>query len=368
MSVSPYIPFTTTVSYNGGGNELINGSVLKIINEMNLEIANFDELMARLDFMHVAVSTPTGESFNIMGGYELDNVPEGSVLPEQIAAKMPAKSFALNIIGGKRTTTYLMSQRFRTAKPNQGADSSVKAERADFNRKVRDLVQGAQRSKLFDMINVLYKGLLPVSAVNGAGSPTPTGKALFSSTHPYRAGTATFSNVLEDNPALTAISLQQAITTLKTQVRLENGYKVTTPKKYKLIVSPDLAVTARVILNTPGSQSGIYSGTGTNANQLNVFSFQGNMVELVEMPYFGVLDKNNQPVGLDTMRFLTNPEVLTMQQAFRCNYLEGVVVDSYEVQDTKNFVVAVRDTFQCDHYNAQIGIVGSLGDGSATQA
>jgi hypothetical protein len=244
----------------------------------------------------------------------------------------------------------------------------VKAERADFNRKVRDLVQGAQRSKLFDMINVLYKGLLPVSAVNGAGSPTPTGKALFSSTHPYRAGTATFSNVLEDNPALTAISLQQAITTLKTQVRLENGYKVTTPKKYKLIVSPDLAVTARVILNTPGSQSGIYSGTGTNANQLNVFSFQGNMVELVEMPYFGVLDKNNQPVGLDTMRFLTNPEVLTMQQAFRCNYLEGVVVDSYEVQDTKNFVVAVRDTFQCDHYNAQIGIVGSLGDGSATQA
>jgi len=78
---------------------------------------------------------------------------------------------------------------------------------------------------------------------------------LFSNAHTSRQGNLTWGNVDPSgfHQPLTATSLQVALDVLKNDVRLESGHKVKKPKYFKLIVSREMEVLARKILNDPGN-------------------------------------------------------------------------------------------------------------------
>lgn len=160
-----------------------------------------------------------------------------------------------------------------------------------------------------------------------------------------------------------------AIDVLKTGVRNENGYKVQGPRGfYKLYVGMDLAVTARQVLNTTGNQVGVYSGINANSNQLNQFSFMGNLVEIVEVPRLGDVDTNGQAIGTEATWFLTNPRYLTTSKGFKTVSLYDPEIKNYLNNDTDGFVIDARLGFAVDHFGAEAGIFGSKGDNTASNA
>jgi len=191
---------------------------------------------------------------------------------------------------------------------------------------------------------------------------------LFSTAHPYGQGgvAGTFSNVLGGSygtadTALSATTLQQMLSIHKAQLRLQNGDRVDSPDKYTLMVSRVGAVTARSILNTTGNQVGVYSGTGSNAAQLNTFSFNGNIVELVELPYLGSTKQDGTVIGADTYYFLLNKPYASLAGAMRLIKLWDAEVRVYQNDSNGNTFVAMDMGFAIDHYGLESYITGSRG-------
>jgi hypothetical protein len=183
---------------------------------------------------------------------------------------------------------------------------------------------------------------------------------LFDANQPYKNGTATFSNLLTTpNGALTAITLQDAIDKHKTALRLQNGDRVMTPSVYKLIVSRENAVEARKILNTAGNQVGVFSGTGNNAQQLNQFSFNGNIVEVVENGFIGYTKTDGSSVGDDGNWFLLNGDGAAMASAMRFITLYDAEVNVYQNDSNNNTYVSLDLGYSVDHYGLESFIVGS---------
>lgn len=185
---------------------------------------------------------------------------------------------------------------------------------------------------------------------------------MFSASQPYKDGTESFSNLLSTaDGALTAITLQDAIDKQKTALRLQNGDRVMTPSVYKLIVSRENAVTARSILNTAGNQVGVYSGTGNNAAQLNTFSFNGNIVEVVENGFIGYVKKDGVAVGTDAYRFVLNADAAAMASAMRFITLYDAEVSVYQNDSNNNTYVSLDLGYAVDHYGLESFIIGSRG-------
>jgi len=160
---------------------------------------------------------------------------------------------------------------------------------------------------------------------------------------------------------LNATSLQFALDLHKAELKLQNADFVDSPQVYKLYVSRALATTARSILNTPGSQAGVYAGTGNNANLANTFGFNGNMVEIVELPELGSILKDGTVVGSNNYWFVHNQEFSTIAAAMRMITLYDAEVEVYENHSNKNTFVSVDLGFAIDHYGAESFIVGSRG-------
>ena len=191
---------------------------------------------------------------------------------------------------------------------------------------------------------------------------------MFSAAHPYGNGAnaGTFRNILGGSfgtadDDLNAISLQFALDIQKAELRLQNANLVNTPSKYLLLVSRSLSQVAREILNTAGNQVGVYSGTGTNAAQLNTFSFKGNIVEIVEMPQLGMTLKDGTAVGTGDYWFVLNAENAQLAAAMRMITLYDAEVEVYENHSNKNSYVSIDLGFAVDHYGAESYIVGSRG-------
>jgi hypothetical protein len=183
---------------------------------------------------------------------------------------------------------------------------------------------------------------------------------LFSAAHPYKVGTEAFSNLLSTpNGALTAITLQDAIDKHKTALRLQNGDRVMTPSVYKLVVSRENAVEARKILNTAGNQVGVYSGAGANAQQLNQFSFNGNIVEVCENGFIGYTKADGSTVGTDGNWFLLNADGAAMSSAMRFITLYDAEVNVYQNDSNNNTYVSLDLGYSVDHYGLESFIVGS---------
>lgn len=360
--------FNNGINVSSGGNILLNGLITDIVNEADLGL-DYNVLKTKMDFTDTRASSLDEVFTGVDGPTELSKIVENGLKPEKERTKLPDKGYAIVEYGNKITTSYLMRKRLETSSTLTTADPSVKKEWLKIYDDARYLLEGAMMNITQEMTMLWVEGLNPVSAFNGPGSPTPKGKPLFSLTHPVRDGTLTFANVAPTNIAFSATNLQVAIDILKTGVRNENGYKVQGPRGfYKLYVGMDLAVTARQVLNTAGNQVGVYSGINNNANQLNQFSFMGNLVEIVEIPRLGDVDTNGQAIGTEATWFLTNPRYLQTSKGFKTISLYDPEIKNYLNNDTDGFVIDARLGFAVDHFGAEAGIFGSKGDGTPSNA
>ena len=217
------------------------------------------------------------------------------------------------------------------------------------------------------------------SASYGPGSMTPNGVSLINASHPILSTGGTFRNTLSTiDKELTKARLQDAIDTLKTQVKLQNGkYVKQGPNPvYHLYCGTVLAVTARAILNTYGKSAGMFAGNygsstaaGSNANQINQFYFEGNLVEIVDLPSLGdIVDTSygyGSTLGTGTMWFVMNPFVIDRLGALKKFEDYAPRMKNYEKDDNDTYVVDIRANIGVDHYYAEAGIVGSKGTVSA---
>lgn len=360
------IRFNNTIAFNGNGADILNPLVSSIFDQ---DLASFEassDVAMKLGFKETKALTPDQKFRASIGAYELDKIGEGEDFPIMQTGFAKEKGFLVEVYANQIGITKLFMKWIESAQDLTQADSSVKQEWARLADNILALRRG--RIKTLNMVatELLTKGF-SVSASNGPGSATPYGQALFSASHPYGQGAnaGTFQNVLGGsygtlNDDLNATSLQAALNVLK-NTRLQNGDRVDTPSTYKLLVSRANAVTARALLNTAGNQVGIYAGTGSNAALLNTFSFQGNKVEIVEVPYLGATKKDGTTVGTDAMWFLMNAEGANLAGAMRVIKLYDAEIGAYTNDSNSNSYIKIDMAFAVDHFGAEPFIVGSQG-------
>lgn len=126
-----------------------------------------------------------------------------------------------------------------------------------------------------------------------------------------------------------------------------------TPGSYQLVVSRELATTAREILNTAGSRATTYAADGSNSAKLNTFDFEGNTVEIVELPFIGYTKRGWGTVGSDADWFVLNSEAISRAGAARIISLYDADVRVWENYDNGNTMVWVDMGFAVDHYGLE---------------
>lgn len=361
--------FNNGINVASGGHEALDALVTELVNEQDLQL-EYGGYKEALGFVEQMARSKNEKFSSRAGVVEMDEIHENSVMPEAERTKNPNKGFDIKQYGNKLTTSKLMTKWLKQSNTLEWAKDDIIKEFDKMIDDGKDLIEMAMMRITQEMVKV-YTEWFSITSSFGPGSPTPKGNSLFSINHTARQWQITFGNVDPSgvHQPLSATSLQTGLDVLKSVVRGENGYRVKNAKYYELICGTDLAVTARTILNDPqygGQPTGLgqYSGTGTNANQANQFTFKGNQVRIVEIPFLGDYDKNNNQIGTDSNWFLRNPEIIKKSRALKMISLYDVEIDNYYVKDTKAYVIDADMGFAVDHYGAEIGLFGSKGDGS----
>ena len=360
------VSFINGINISGGGNVLLNQLIQDMVNQ-----TNFIEDLSGLKDLALLTSTRAigqDDTFTALSGpVELDGIAENGLKTEAIRSKTPNKGFKIKEYGNKLTTSFLMRQRIEKTQDLNGADNSVLKGWSDFLDNGKFLFDWGIYNMAIDVINLLYKGF-SITTQNGPGSATPKGQAMFSATQSVRGWAIIYRNTLTTaNQAFAAASLQDALDTHKTQLRLDNGYRVKQPKwAYQLWSWRYGIVWMRKVLNTAGSLSDVYSGgygagTNNNANQRNQFDFDGNKIELKEFELMGDTDKFGNTIGSDTSWYVVNADTVQNIKWFRLISLYDPQVKTYVNNDTDGYVTDIRLWYAVDHYGVEAGIVGSLG-------
>ena len=254
--------------------------------------------------------------------------------------------------GAKHKCTKVFLEWLKNASTIQGADSSVKVELNKFKEAIERLVAGSMLVMNEQIAQVYAKGFSVTSAY-GAGSAGGDGKALFATDHPIKKTGGTFSNRAAAGQVLSAANLEAAILAYKTNVKTANGYRIKLPEVFDLLVPRVLETSARKILNSNGDQAGVYAGTGTNANLLNVFSFQGSKVRLTVVDMIGELAADGTTIGNDAMWFLLNKEYALRYKAFRVFRLWSNEITSWVDNETDAMFTKITTHFGVDFYNPE---------------
>jgi len=362
MAVTDQILYTNRITYANKGNDFLSPLLADIFDQDDISLEQQTDVISLLGYVKTQAITPD-QTFSIMvGAEELDFIEEGQDIPTMKRIRGKGKGFTIKQFGSRLEITKLFYKWIESAKPIEDADSSVREEWMRLAEDILSLQRGRRKTLNIEAMKLLTEGWTSTEAA-GPGSATPYGQPLFSSAHPYGNGAnaGTFSNVLTTpDEALSESSLQDALDKIK-QTRLQNADRVMTPRVYKLVVSRVNAVTARSILNTPGNQVNMYSGTGSNANQMNTFSFSGNMVEIVELDQLGLITKDGSTIGDDNYWFLMNAEGCNTARAARHINLYEAEVKMYENDSNNNRYVQLDLGFAIDHYGLEAFVVGSRG-------
>ena len=351
------------ISFKGGGSTILNGLISDLFDQDLISAQYKTDLMSKLGLVYTKPLNQD-QTFDIMVGTgELDEIKEGENLPIKDISKGKGKGFELKIYGEAYKVTKQFVKWVQTAKTLQGADSSVMSEWARIAHNIKNLDRAKIKTmnKLF--AELLIKGKL-TSNLYGPGSLTPYGQPLFSTAHPFLAGTKTFSNYYgayalsaTDATAITTSRgyIKGAIDMLKNGCRLQNGDYIETPSSYDLLVPRTLETTAREVLND-GSK---FAPDGNNANKLSVFEFQGSRINLVILDTIGGYDKNGNMIGTGNEWFLFNREGAALAQAARYIELYPAEINTYENNDNKNTYISIDMSCTVDHYGLESFIVGA---------
>ena len=239
-------------------------------------------------------------------------------------------------------------------------DSSIQAELRKLAEDVARLVDGATLTANIQMAKIFANAGVATNAY-GFGSASPDGVALIATNHVIKKTGLTWSNRLAPGAVLNATNLQLAINRFKTTIKTANGYSMRTADVYTLLVPRALETTARTILNSGNNMAGMFAGTGSNANLLNQFAFEGNKIELVVVDMLGEPDENGVAIGNTAMWFLMDKAYALRYKAFRMFTLWSNEVDNYFDKSTKSYIVDITTGLGFDHYQPE-AIVGYLGD------
>ena len=342
------------ITFNWGGNELMDPMVTKVVDQMNLE-RKATAAKAKLWFVDTKPLSENETYGSVNGVNELPKILENWTKEEMLLSVGPTKGYSIVEYGSKITSSFLFWEWLKTAQTLKGASDDLRAEFVNQAKKTKKLLQAADMWVEIECTKVFAKGFA-ITAAKWPGSATPKGLPLFSASHTIYATGGTFSNL--ETGALTATNLATAIGK-HIAIRLENGSRVKQPRMegYTLFVSADKELAARVILNDNSK----FAGTGTNANLGNQFMFEGSKVNLEVMDKLGDYDKDGNIIGSTTQWFLVNMPALKEAEALKFIRLYSPLVKQYMNNETDQSIVDVRNGFAVDHFWAEYFIVGSNG-------
>jgi len=339
------------ITFNGGGNDLMDPMITKVVDQMNLERTGKDvkKLLGFVDTKPLS-SNETYSSVN--GVNELPAINENGTKEEMEVSVGPSKGYKIQEFGGKITSSFLFGERLKQSKTLTGAKDDLKAEFVSMAQKTKKLMKAAAKGMDYESLKVLTMGAA-ITTAYGPWSATPKGKALFAANHTIYATGGTFTNI--NTGALDATTLAAGIG-LHLAIRLENGDRVQQPRTegYTLFVAPEKEMAARLVLNN-GSKFG---ATGNNSALENVFMFEGSKVKLEILDKLGDTDRDGVAIGETTNRFLVNMPALIEAEALKCIRLYSPIVKQYMNNETDQSIVDIRNGFTCDHYGAEYFITG----------
>ena len=359
MAVSD-VKFVTGLSFAEGA-AILSPLIQEIASQREAQVGLDDEA-AKYGFTFNDVLTPSGEITSMIGPEPARSFGEDEATALAVIEQGYSKGYKMQNYGLKTKRTKLFLDWIAKGSQLEGADVSVRQELAKFKEEVQYLVDSIQIRMNIQMARVFAEGF-SITAGFGPGSAGGDGKALFAADHPIKKFPGkTYSNLAAG--ALTDTNLLAAIATLKYGVKTGNNMSVKTPNVYTLLVPRALETTARKLLNTPGSQAGVYAGTGNNANLLNTYSFQGSAVEIVVLDMLGEDDGTGNKVGganASGMWFLMNKEYALRYKTFRINRLRDKEISMWKDDETDAVYTKITAHFEADHYDGAPSVVGYAG-------
>lgn len=336
------------------GYAILSPLIQEIANQTEAQVGLVDEA-AKYGFVMGDALSPTGEITAMVWPEPLAEIDEDGVAPLLTLLQGFTKGYAMKSYGRKHKCTKVFYEWINKGAHMVGADSSVQKELQWFKEAVERLVAGSTLTLNIQIAKIFANGF-SASSVYWAGSPSPDGQPLFSASHVVKKTGATFSNLISSGSFLTATTLEAAIQSYKTGIYTANGYRIKTPEVFDLLVPRALETTARKILNAAGDQAGVYAGTGSNANLLNVFSFQGSKVRLTVLDMLGEVDESGAVIGganAGAMWFLLNKEYALRYKAFRVFRLWANQITMWKDDETDSFFTKLTVHFGVDHYNPE---------------
>ena len=345
------INFVTGANF-AEGKAILSPVITEITNQRDSQVG-LESDAEKLGFVVDTLLTPDAEIISMVGPEPLQEIDEDGVAPLVTILNGYSKKVQMKTYGLKSKCTQLFAKWIEAGSQIQGADSSVLAELNTFKESIQRLIDGSTLTLNEVMTQVYAKGFA-ITAAYGPGSASPDGKALFAADHIIKKTGGTYSNVLSG--ALTATTLEAGIQYAKTSVKTANGYSIKTPEVFDLMVPRALETAARKILNSNGDQAGVYAGTASNANLLNVFSFQGSKVRLTVLEMYGERAMDGTVIGGTTASsawFLLNKEYAMKYKAFRVFRLWDNYVTMWKNDETDSMFTKLTVHFTADHFNPE---------------
>lgn len=272
------------------------------------------------------------------------------------------KGIYQKIYKNKVTVTGLFYDYLRVTKTLNGANSDIQAAALDVSKNMTYIMKQGEKTKAQIMTKVITLGA-SISAPNGPGSVTPDGKALFAVDHPISATGGTQSNIVTgaftDN-ATRIIRLESAVQAMR-NMRLANGdfvYTNVTEAKPYILKCP---VSDKYNWEKALNGYKVWSGNGSNANAVNMFTVGGYNIIVEELPTLGTYDADGVIIGDTTAAYLFNPSYLEDAEALRCYTVHDMSVVTDYVKDPRSYVAIGELAYGADHYGAELGIIKLTG-------
>lgn len=343
------------------GSAILGNVIKEIVSTSDAQVGLVNEA-AKYGFVMDEVTLPNAVITSMVGPEALSEIDEDGEIPLSKLLQGYEKGYQIKMWGRATKASKLFMEWLKKGESIRNAmDSSVQAEIRKLAEDVGRLIDGATMTANIQMAKIFARGGVATESY-GPGSPAPDGVALFSTSHVVKKTGATFSNKMNAGATLSAANLQTALNMFKTTIKTDNGYSMRAADVYTLLIPRALEVTARGILNTTGNGAGMYAGTGSNANLLNTFNFDGNRVELVILDMLGEPDENGATIGTTTQWFLMDKAYALKYKCLRMFTLWSNEVNSYYDNKTKAYVVDLTTGLGFDHYGAHQCTVGYIGD------
>jgi len=352
MAVSNVV-FQTGANY-AEGQAILSPLIQEIANQSEAQVG-LESQAEKFGFVMGDALTPKGEITAMVGPEPLRKIDEDSIAPIMTLMQGYSKGYAMDTYSIRHKVTKVFLEWLKKAQFLNGVDSSVAAELGKFKEAIQNMVYGSELT-MNELITRTFTDGFAVTAAYGAGAASPDGVALFSASHVVKKTGATYSNLITAGDELTATTLEKWIQNYKTSVKTPNGYSIKTPEIFDLLIPRALETATRKLLNSGGDQAGVYAGTGSNANLLNVFAFQGSKVRLTVLDMIGEPWMDGSIIGganANKMWFLMNKEYALKYKAFRIFRLWDNEITMYTNDETKSMFADISMHVGVEHFNPE---------------